>query len=382
MRTNKLLSIALLLTFVAAATGWAAEPSVGEISFSEGKVDIVRNNGLLTIHASRGSRLFKNDIIKTDADSKAEVMLSDDSIFYVTPNSSIELKNISIDKAQGSRTGFFKALTGRMRFAVSKVIKVGSGAPGGWKKTNFSVETPTAIAGVRGTDFVIIVAEGRTRIVVFEGTVVARNITASIGGEVLIGANQSSNIRSQSPPTKPTIVSPNNRLLLNNQTVRPTIANREGAGVRDTPESVARDISAKKPVIQVAENASDFSGLTIQEVVTAALKAGADPAAVVYATVSAGFSSQQVVAAALNAGAPLNAVVSGATTAGGTTESITAGATSAGAPVDSVATAITQASTTTTSPVTVETVTTSTGTTTTVVSGGGGATPTASPSAP
>jgi len=385
MRANILkIAVSLLLAALPASYVSAAEPTVGEITFASGSVDIMRG-GMLTVHATAGSRVYKGDVIKTGDNSKAEITMPDESTLYLGARSKMEMKEYSINRADGNRNGLIKALSGKIRFAVAKIIRVGAGGLGSWKKTNFSIETPTAIAGVRGTDFVIIVSEGRTRIVVFEGNVAARNISSLIRGEVMIGPNQSSNVRRDSAPSRPAALSPGNRLLLINQIARPTTANREGEGTHDSAaETIAHDISSHRPVHEVVENAADFSGLTIQEVVATAIKAGADPAAVVYAAVSSGYSNQQVVQAALNAGAPLNSVVNAAVFGGGDTAEITAGATAAGVPAETVATAV-ATSTSAPPPVTVQTSVTPTGSTTTFIGGGGGAAPStliASPSKP
>lgn len=330
---RKLLAI-VFLSFLASST-WAADLSIGEITFVQGSVDVVRAGGRLIIHAKTGTTISKGDTIKTGNGSKAAIKLKDESSVYVAANSNMELTDYNIDAGQKKRNGLVKAFAGKVRLAVSMIIKE-SDSVSEWKSTNFSIETPTAIAGVRGTDFVVSVHPGRTMLVVLEGVVSFMSISGNIGREVVIGANQSSNVKKNAPPAKPSTITLQQRQSIISETTPPQIAKKEGAGEpvsKDVKEmAVANDVAANKPMKVVIENAVDFGGLSVKEMIDTAIKAGADPAIVVYTAIAEGYMAAEVVQAAINAGAQLDEVFRAAASGGADTISIAEGAKTAGVP--------------------------------------------------
>src|SRR3954467_14242011 len=100
-----------------------------------------------------------NDVLRTEGGGRARVQLRDGSILSLGSNS--ELKVVQHDPA--TQQTELELSYGRVRSRVVQITK-----PGG----KFQVKTPTAVAGVVGTDFVTIhLANGHTQIIVFSGQV-------------------------------------------------------------------------------------------------------------------------------------------------------------------------------------------------------------------
>jgi hypothetical protein len=99
-------------------------------------------------------------------DNNARVTLSENSIFEVIRSANNRFE--------------FRLWVGDVR---SRVPSLGAGQ-------RFTVRTPTAVAGIRGTDFLVSTEEnGRTSVSVYEGAVDFRSIAT--GNQVIVGANQS-----------------------------------------------------------------------------------------------------------------------------------------------------------------------------------------------
>jgi hypothetical protein len=99
-----------------------------------------------------------NDVLRTEGGGRARVTLRDGSILSLGSNS--ELKVVQHDPA--SQQTELELNYGRVRSRVVQITK-----PGG----KFTVKTPTAVAGVVGTDYVTIYINGHFQCFVFSGIV-------------------------------------------------------------------------------------------------------------------------------------------------------------------------------------------------------------------
>ena len=109
-----------------------------------------------------------NDVLRTEGGGRARIQLRDGSILSLGSNS--ELKVVQHDPA--SQQTELELNYGRVRSRVVQITK-----PGG----KFQVKTPTAVAGVVGTDFITIyLANGHTQIIVFSGQVVLMGANGAI----------------------------------------------------------------------------------------------------------------------------------------------------------------------------------------------------------
>ncbi len=102
------------------------------------------------------------DQIRVLERSRADVALLDQSVLRLNANTTITLQAVKEE-----RTGVIDLLKGAAHFF--------SRGPG-----SLEVQTPFAIAGVRGTEFFISVETDRTFLTTFEGTVVAENSAGSL----------------------------------------------------------------------------------------------------------------------------------------------------------------------------------------------------------
>ena len=108
--------------------------------------------------ASAKEGVFWNDTLRTEGAGRARVTLKDGSILSLGSNS--ELKVVEHDPT--SQQTELELNYGRLRSKVTPITK-----PGG----KFTVKTPTASAGVIGTDFVVIYEGGHMQVIVYSGIV-------------------------------------------------------------------------------------------------------------------------------------------------------------------------------------------------------------------
>lgn len=123
-----------------------------------------------------GYALDTNYVVRT-ADGFAEILLPNGHVLKLADQTEVRLQSVL---ARGSSSGsdVVSVATGRLRSVVSNLTGTGRG---------FQVRTPTAVGGVRGTDFVTQVGSGAEIIAVLEGVV---EFASGSGESLTLAANQ------------------------------------------------------------------------------------------------------------------------------------------------------------------------------------------------
>jgi hypothetical protein len=132
----------------------------------------------------------RDAIVATDG--KAKIALDDGTIISISENTRVRISQFR--KAAHATKTRLELVSGALRLLVAKV------APNG----HFEIETETAIAAVRGTDWLIEVAPDRTSVALLQGNVAvtARDPQAR-GSVVLREPGQGTDVRRGAAPTPP-----------------------------------------------------------------------------------------------------------------------------------------------------------------------------------
>ena len=132
---HRLIVLGLLLALVA-VPAHGADPAV-----------VVRTNGAPTVErAGKGQPLRPSDtvaigeVVVTDASAKVKLVLADDSVLVIGPQSRIVLDDLVLSADR--RTVKLRVPAGRFKIAMARFFGNAS---------DYEVRTPTAVAGVRGT---------------------------------------------------------------------------------------------------------------------------------------------------------------------------------------------------------------------------------------
>src|SRR5712691_3760015 len=137
-----LVPVALIVLGLATVAG-AAE--IGQIKISKGQVTVEREGRVLT--GSIGTRLQTADTVKTGADGSVGITMDDDSLLSAGANSVLSLDRYAFDPT--TNRGRFDASLNKGTLAVI------SGSIAKESPDAMTVRTPTAVLGVRGTEFVV-----------------------------------------------------------------------------------------------------------------------------------------------------------------------------------------------------------------------------------
>jgi hypothetical protein len=108
--------------------------------------DVVAIRGSQTIRLAVGSTIQTGDTLRTGQASNLQVRFIDDSIISLKEASELRIDNFRFNgTADGSERAFFTLVKGGLRTMT--------GAIGGKNNKNYSMRTPVATLGVRGTDY-------------------------------------------------------------------------------------------------------------------------------------------------------------------------------------------------------------------------------------
>jgi hypothetical protein len=201
MKRSGILLLTALLTAVLAAPAWAGGEA-GSVESLSGRVLVTRAGVVNVLRVQ--SELRVGDQVRTGVDGRVRIRFIDDSTMTVAPNSNIEIAEFMFESQQ-SRVANFRLMAGRVRARVSSALT---------QDSNVRITTPTAVAGVRGTDFMVSTGEGDgdgdgdtyTEVTVFSGSVGVSD--AEGGSEVTLGPGMRTRVGKNQPPEDPSNVPP------------------------------------------------------------------------------------------------------------------------------------------------------------------------------
>lgn len=141
---TRIRAVATLLAALSLST-LAGAAEIGQIKTAKGQVTIERDGR--TLPAAVGTRLQSADVVKTGADSSVGITMDDDTLLSAGSGSVLSLDRYAFEPTTGQ--GRFDASLNRGTLAVisGRIAKASPDA--------MTVRTPTAILGVRGTEFVV-----------------------------------------------------------------------------------------------------------------------------------------------------------------------------------------------------------------------------------
>ena len=120
---------------------------VGVVQQIQGEVVITHHKDLKGYKAERGMWLYKGDTIQTSDKGRVRIRLNDSSILSLASQTKLKLTRSVYAKKKKRRSTFLSLALGKARFFVVKMLD--------FKRSEFKVKTPTAVCGVRGSDFIL-----------------------------------------------------------------------------------------------------------------------------------------------------------------------------------------------------------------------------------
>ncbi|RLC22898.1 MAG: hypothetical protein DRH56_08175, partial [Deltaproteobacteria bacterium] len=198
---KRAVSILGIICFLSFLPYTANAAPVGKFTQVRGQVDITPPGGhARAVH--KGDPVNVGDIVRTKAGAKAEIRFIDGSILRLAQKSRVKVNQYMVKK--GKRRASLSLFRGKIRSMVKSVL---AGLFGRSKKNRYEIHTPTAVLGVRGTDFFSYYLQGVSGALCREGHVygypannpeAVKMITA--GQALLIKTAEQAPIKTTAPP--------------------------------------------------------------------------------------------------------------------------------------------------------------------------------------
>ncbi|MGC8808683.1 MAG: FecR domain-containing protein [bacterium] len=133
------------------------------VTFLSGQVQVKKKDSSSWTTAQPNMILYEKDQIKVLAKSRAEIILDNQSVVRLAENSLLTIAKIEEIPAVKKHSTSLDLSLGKLWTKATKFFNPGS---------RYDVRTPTAIAGVQGTTYQVIVAENRViKVKVYQGEV-------------------------------------------------------------------------------------------------------------------------------------------------------------------------------------------------------------------
>ncbi len=142
-----------LFSFATLASAHAAFASCGTFEVSKGDVKVHSTSGA-TVTASVGSKICSGDTVIAADSARAKIKMEDGNELNISPNSKIVIETYLYDTATNKKKVLLNVLKGKVRATTHEENMYTDKAKDGQANT-FQVRTKSAVAGVRGTDFLI-----------------------------------------------------------------------------------------------------------------------------------------------------------------------------------------------------------------------------------
>ena len=142
MMTQWILFSALILSQFLGAYAFANVHGV--MMVVKGDVVVLSKDGK-SEKAKVGKKVFAGDTITAGVDSRAKIVMTDKNVINISPDSQFKIEKYEYDEAKGNKQVSLSVEYGKVRANVEQKYD--------GEKNKFHIKTPTAVAGVRGTDF-------------------------------------------------------------------------------------------------------------------------------------------------------------------------------------------------------------------------------------
>jgi len=147
--------------FYAAASSPAFAGTAATLQYVKGKVDTRPNDKAPWTSAKKGASISEGAWIRTGGESEAVLRWQQGHVVKFTAFTTLKIAKMSMDAAANTESNQLDVSVGKILVKSHKLMS---------NNSTFTVKTPTAVAGVRGTDFAVEVAEdGASKVTLLSG---------------------------------------------------------------------------------------------------------------------------------------------------------------------------------------------------------------------
>lgn len=188
-------------TVVAILLGFTAQALANQGVFMIVKGDIeVHTKAGSKQKAKVGMKVNEGDTVSASKDSRAKIVMVDKNVLQISPESKVVIEKYKFDEAKDEKNVSLNVIYGKVRSTVNQKYD--------GDKNQFNVKTPSAVAGVRGTDFLVGYSNvtNSAKVVCFHGQVMVGSgigVGGAINNPVAVNPGQFTVANKGAPPAPP-----------------------------------------------------------------------------------------------------------------------------------------------------------------------------------
>ena len=158
----------LIVVFVLLAQSLFIVQRIAQAGDVRGRVEVQRAGAGQFAALASNQTVAVGDVVRTGKDGSAEFTWADKTRWRLAPDTQLTIAKASANSAKKAEVSLFKLDAGKVFVRIVKSLTPDS---------KFEVQTPTAVAAVRGTVFSVEIVNGQTRVETFAG-----HVKVSAGG--------------------------------------------------------------------------------------------------------------------------------------------------------------------------------------------------------
>jgi hypothetical protein len=137
--------VIILLSLLAVQVVWADEEYIGSIKTLDGTVKVIRQGNV--VQPVAGTRLSDRDTLRTGHDGSVGIILRDDTIFSLGPDSTLDMQEFRFDPQKRDFSLVCRLVRGTFIFVSGVIAKL--------SPESVKIETPDGTVAIRGTRLAI-----------------------------------------------------------------------------------------------------------------------------------------------------------------------------------------------------------------------------------
>lgn len=143
-----------------------ASVEVGKISYTEGRVDVLRADSGDIVPLREDEPIFVGDIVRTKSNSKSEIIFYDRSVVQLAQNTRLEIKDYRLGENNKRESASILVQRGKIRTIIEKYEGV----------EPFAINTPNAKGTIKGSDVFAFYQAGTSGMLVNSGNLAVINL--------------------------------------------------------------------------------------------------------------------------------------------------------------------------------------------------------------
>jgi ferric-dicitrate binding protein FerR (iron transport regulator) len=193
---GRIASLGILLLVLWSTPAPAQAPaSIGTVDALVGDCTVIRFGQSGVSALAVGAQLYEGDRIQTEAGARLRLAFVDGTVVQLGESTDLVLDWFLVAPDVNTQNVLLRVSSGIFRVILELVLP----------RAAFEVQTATAVASVRGTDWISEATPEATATVALEGQVAIRNVQPAIPGEVVLGPGEGTTVNAGAPPTAPTV---------------------------------------------------------------------------------------------------------------------------------------------------------------------------------